>query len=474
MSDADPRPPAPLVVEHPAPRRRWVSTVLVLLAIAVGAFIAWKLATGAKSGGGPGGPPGAGGPPGSGGRGGRGGAGGGMVTVGTAKAVATDVPITIDALGTVVSPVTATIRTQIAGRLLAVDFREGQLVHKGQRLAQVDPAPYRAALDQAQGTLARDQALLAAAKVDLTRYQTLQKQDSIARQTVDTQAALVKQYAGTVETDRGLVSAARVNLNYTTVVAPVSGRVGLRGVDVGNYVSPGDATGIVVITQIAPIDVLFTLSQDRVPAVEARRRAGASLPVSALSRDGGTTLATGNFMTLDNLIDTTTGTVKAKARFANADGALFPNQFVNARLLLDTLKGAVTVPATAVRNGPNGSFVFVVAPGNKAKLTPVTVGPADGDSLSVTGLAAGATVVTEGADKLKDGGRVMLPRARGAGGFGHRGGQGGGQGFGHRGQGGGDGGAPADGDTTTTTTETTTVVGGGSGGHHHHHAQPDG
>jgi multidrug efflux system membrane fusion protein len=458
MSDADPHPYAsPVVVA--APRRRWLSVVLVLLAIAVGVFIAWRLATNAKSGGAAG-PPGAAGAPG--GRGGRGGGGaGGGVTVGTATATTTNVPITIDALGTVVSPVTATIRTQIAGRLFSIDFREGQLVRKGQKLAQVDPRPYQAALDQAKGTLARDQALLAAAKVDLKRYQTLQKQDSIASQTVDTQAALVKQYAGTVETDRGLVSAAQVNLNYTTIIAPVAGRVGLRGVDVGNYVTPADTTGIVVITQVAPIDVLFTLPQDRLPAVEARRRAGAALPVTALNRDGGEVLATGRFLTLDNLIDTTTGTVKAKARFGNADDRLFPNQFVNARLLLDTLKGAVTVPATAVRSGPSGSFVFVVAAGNKAKLTPVTVGPADGDNLAVTGLAAGSVVVTEGADKLKDGGKVMLPRARGgAGGFGHRGGA-------------AAGGAAADG-ATQTTTETTTVVGAGGSGGHRHRARPDG
>ncbi len=431
MSDADPRPTEPLPAERPAveerPRRRWLSTVLVLLAIAFGVFVAWKLASGAKSGGPAGAAAGA---PGS-GRGGRGGGGrGGMVTVGTAKAVQRDVPITLDALGTVVSPVTATMRTQIAGRLQAIDFREGQLVRKGQRLAQVDPAPYQAALTQAQGTLARDEALLAAAKVDLARYQTLLAQDSIARQTVDTQAAQVKQYTGTVETDRGLVKAARVNLGYTTLVAPVSGRVGLRGVDVGNYVAPGDATGIVVITQVAPIDVLFTLPQDQVQAIETRRRAGAALPVTALSRDGGTVLAQGRFLTLDNLIDTTTGTVRAKARFANTDGALFPNQFVNARLLLDTLRGAVTVPATAVRQGPQGSFVFIVTPQSTAKLTPVTVGPADGDSVTVTGLAAGATVITEGADKLKDGGKVMLPGAHG--GRGGAGGWHGGAGGQHR------------------------------------------
>ncbi len=384
-----------------------------------------------------------------------------MVTVGTATAASADVPITLDALGTVVSPVTATMRTQIAGRLTSVDFTEGQLVRKGQVLARVDAAPYEAALAQAQGTLARDTALLNAAKVDLSRYQTLLAQDSIARQTVDTQAALVKQYGGTVAADRGLVQAAQVNVNFTRVVAPVSGRVGLRGVDVGNYVAPGDATGIVVITQVAPIDVLFTLPQDRVQAVEARRRAGAGLPVTALSRDGGTAIATGKFLTLDNLIDTTTGTVRAKARFANTDGALFPNQFVNARLLLDTVKGAVTVPATAIRNGPQGSFVFVVAPGATAKLTPVTVGPASGDNVSVTGLAAGATVVTEGADKLKDGGKVMLPRP--GGGYGHRGGMGTG---GRGGAGGGD--AAAGGDATSA------AAAGPGGAHRHHRASTGG
>ncbi len=443
MSDADPRPiePEPVIVARP--RRRWLSTVIVLIAIGIGVLLAWYLATSAKA---PGGPPGASGAPGSGGASGgrRGGRGGGMVTVGTAKAVAADVPITLDALGTVTPPVTATVRTQIAGRLFTVNFREGQMVRKGQLLAQVDPRPYQQLLDQAKGTLARDQALLAAAKVDLDRYQTLLKQDSIARQTVDTQAALVRQYAGTVTTDRGAVGAAQLNLDYTSIKAPVAGRAGLRGVDVGNYVTTGDTAGIVVITQVAPIDVLFTLPQDRVPAVQARLRSGAGLPVTALDRDGGTAVAQGQFSTLDNQIDTTTGTVKAKARFANTDGALFPNQFVNTRLLLDTIKGAVTVPATSVRQGPQGNFVFVVGPGSKAKLTPVTLGPASGDTVSIaSGLAAGAVVVTEGADKLKDGGTVMLPGARGRGGPGAAG-------------------AGADGS------------GGGSGGRRHHRAQPDG
>ncbi|MGI4881276.1 MAG: efflux RND transporter periplasmic adaptor subunit, partial [Janthinobacterium lividum] len=214
------------------------------------------------------------------------------------------------------------------------------------------------------------------------------------------------------------------------------------------------AAGIVVITQISPIDVLFTLPQDRVPAVQSRLRAGAVLPVTALDRDGGATVAQGLFSTLDNQIDTTTGTVKAKARFANTDGALFPNQFVNARLLLDTVKGAVTIPATAVRNGPTGNFVFVVGPGSKAKLTPVTLGPTSGDNISITsGLAAGTVVVTEGADKLKDGGMVMLPGARGRGGPGA--------------YGAGAGGAGAD--------ASGAVGGSGSGGHRHRHAaQPDG
>ena len=383
----------------PPRRRRWLSTILVLLAILLAAFLVWKLATGSsKTGmaGGPGGP--------------GGGRRGGQTTVGIAKAVLADVPVTLDALGTVTAPVTATVHTQITGTLFTVNFREGQLVRKGQLLAQVDPRPYRLALDQAQGTLVRDQALLAAARVDLDRYQILLKQDSIARQTVDTQAALVRQDEGIVATDRGAVGVAKLNLAYTSITAPVAGRAGLRGIDVGNYVTPGDTTGIVVITQIAPIDVLFTLPQDRVPVVQARLRTGATLPVSAFDRDGGTTLAQGSFSTLDNVIDTATGTVKAKARFANTDGALFPNQFVNARLLVNTLRQAVTVPATAVRNGPNGNFVFVVGPHRMAKLTLVTLGPSVGPDVSIaTGLAAGATVITEGADRLTDGAKVTLP-----------------------------------------------------------------
>lgn len=400
MSDADPYPIDPAVGAAPRKRGGWLSIVLVIAGIALAGFLAWKLASGI-------------GKPkdGAGAEGGRGAGGGrrGQGTVGVAKAIATDVPIALDALGTVLSPVTATVRTQIAGTLFSVDFREGQSVRKGQRLAQVDPRPYQLALTQAKGTLARDTALLNAAKVDLGRYQILLEQDSIARQTVDTQAALVRQNEGTVATDRGLVGAAQLNLDYTSITAPVAGRVGLRGVDTGNYVTPGDATGIVIITQFAPIDVQFTVPQDQVPAVQARLRAGATLPVTAFDRDGGTALAQGRFSTLDNLLDTTTGTVRAKARFANADGTLFPNQFVNARVLLDTVRGAVTIPASAVRNGPKGSFVFVVGPDRTAKLTPVTLGPANGDSVSIArGLAVGATVVTEGADKLKDGAKVTL------------------------------------------------------------------
>lgn len=398
MSDADPYPIATDTHVREPRRRRWLSTIVVLIVIALAGALAYWLANRPSGAvGGPGGP------------GGPGGGRRGQTTVGTAKAVVADVPITLDALGTVVSPVTATVRTQIAGTLFSIDFREGQLVRKGQQIAQVDPRPYKLALDQARGTLARDEALLAAARVDLGRYQTLLKQDSIARQQVDTQAALVRQYEGTVATDRGAVGVARLNLSYTSIKAPVSGRAGLRGVDLGNYITPGDTNGIVVITQVTPIDVQFTLPQDRLPQVSARLRSGATLPVTAFDRDGGTALAQGSFSTLDNLIDTTTGTVRAKARFANTDGALFPNQFVNARVLVDTVRGAVTVPATAVRNGPKGNFVFTVE-GRTAHLTPVTLGPVDGETISITkGLAAGALVVTEGSDRLTDGGKVTLP-----------------------------------------------------------------
>lgn len=380
-------------------RRRWVSIVAVLLAVAGGVAFIWWLThrTPAEDAAGGGG----------GGRGGRGGRP--PTTVGIFKVVTADVPLTVDALGTVTPPVTATVRTRIAGTLDKILFTEGQEVRAGQLLAQVDPRPYQLALSQAEGTLARDEAQAKSAQVDLGRYKTLLQQDSIARQQVDTQAALVGQLSGTLTADRAAVGTAKLNLQYTRVTAPVSGRVGLRQVDVGNYVTPGDTNGIVVLTQVRPIDIAFTLPEAQLAKVAAGARRG-GLPVQALDRGGTNVLAQGRFSTFDNQADVTTGTVRAKARFANADGALFPNQFVNVRVTYDVLQNTTVVPTTAIRNGPQGNFVYVVKPDRTAELRVVKVGPAAGDRVAVTsGVKVGETVVTEGADRLTDGGTVVLP-----------------------------------------------------------------
>ena len=351
------------------------------------------------------------------GRGG-GGAGGGRnmpTTVGVATAVKGDVPITLGALGTVTPEATVTVQSQIAGTLEKVDFTEGQMVKKGQLLAEVDERPYIVALAQAQGALARDQASLANAELDLKRYQTLAKQDSVSGQQVDTQSALVKQDEGTLKTDEANIASAKLNLIYCRIIAPVSGRVGLRQVDPGNYVTSATANGVVIITQMDPIDIVFSLPEDDVSQVQARVAQGVTLQVTALDRTGAVTLAQGSLLTLDNQIDTSTGTVKAKARFANPTGVLFPNQFVNVTLLVNTLTDAVIVPTQAVRHGSKGDYVFTVdqdplTGGNTAKMVLVKVGPADGDRTSIaSGVNVGDQVITDGGDRLTDGATIFLP-----------------------------------------------------------------
>jgi multidrug efflux system membrane fusion protein len=334
-------------------------------------------------------------------------------TVGVAKAALADVPVLLSAIGTVQPVVVATVRPQLAGTLFSLSFREGQMVAKGQLLAQIDPRPYRLALSQAEGALARDQAQLAAARADLARYQLLLQQDSIARQQVDTQAATVHQLEGTVASDEADVGTARLNLEYTSITAPVSGKAGLRQADIGNYLTPGDATGIVVITQTAPIDVTFALPQDQLPTVQRSLHDHPELPVTARDKADAVVLGRGVFLTFDNQIDTTTGTVRAKARFANADDRLFPNQFVNVELLVSTFSQAVTVPVTAVRHGPQGDFVFLLMPDNIAKLSLVKTGPsASGRTVILSGVKTGDTVITEGADRLENGAKVTLPGNR--------------------------------------------------------------
>lgn len=337
-------------------------------------------------------------------------------TVGVAAAQIADVPVTIEALGTVLPTATVTVRPQVSGTIQQVLFREGQMVNAGDPLVIIDPRSYEAARLQAEGNLKRDQASLEAARLTLKRYQVLQGQDSIAGQDVDTQAATVKQLEGTVLADQAALDTARLNLTFTRITSPVRGRVGLRVVDVGNYLAAGDTNGVVVVTELDPIDVEFSLPQDQVPAVVQRTvRDKAQLPVTALDRTRTTELARGTFQALDNQINTSTGTVKAKARFANKDGALFPNQFVNVRLLLNTAQNAVVIPVGAVRSGASGSFVYVLNRADSTvKMRPVKTGASSGDQVAITeGLAAGEEVISEGGDRLTDGARVQTPEQAG-------------------------------------------------------------
>jgi multidrug efflux system membrane fusion protein len=395
-------------------RGRWIGSVVALVALALLGWLAWHLThqpavrPTAGVGGAPGGPGGGRGPgPGGGARGAP------PSTVGVATAHKADIPVTLEALGTVTPVANVTVQPQVSGLLTQVLFKEGQMVKKGDVLATIDPRPFQMALDQARGARLRDEAQLEAAKVTLDRYRTLLAQDSVARQDFDTQAALVKQLEGTVTIDRANEGTAKLNLGYTSIIAPVSGRVGLRPVDAGNYVSTGTTSGVALITQVMPIDVEFALPQDRVPEIQARQAQGADLSVVAYDRSRTKRLAAGSFSTLDNTIDIQTGTVKAKARFANAEGTLFPNQFVNARLLLRTITGALVVPVTALRHGPNGDFVYVVNDDHTVSLRNVTRGEATVDNVIVaTGLELGEEVVTEGGDRLKDGAKVQLAADR--------------------------------------------------------------
>ena len=374
-----------------------VAIIVLLLLIALARFIQHKQPVSA-----------AGGP----GRGGQ----NGPVAVSVATATSGDIQLRIPALGTVTPLATVTVRTQISGIMQKILFTEGQTVHEGDALAQIDPRPYEAALQQMQGNLRRDQALLADAKLDLKRYEGLVKEDSIAVQQLDTQKALVDQYIGTIESDEGQVNTARVNLTYTHIVAPVTGRVGLRQVDQGNYVTPGDANGIVVINQLQPITVIFPIPEDNVSALMRRLHQRGAMTVEAYDRTNSAKLADGRLLTIDNQIDVTTGTIKLRAQFENADSVLFPNQFVNIQLLQELLQNQIIMPNSAVRRGaPNGvvsTFVYVVNSDRTVTVRPVTLGVVDGERVAVAkGLSTGEVVVTEGGDRLRDGAQVQLPAA---------------------------------------------------------------
>ena len=426
IMDASSTPPPPR-----SKRARIIGSIIAVAVMLGLGGLAWYLTHEPKAeAGGPGAAPGAAA---GGGRAGPGGPGGGRggrlaTTVGVATAELADIPVSVDALGTVTAAATATVRPQVSGILQKIHFAEGQLVKAGQVMATIDPRPFEMALLQASGARQRNEAQLASARVTLERFRTLLSQDSIARQEVDTQAALVKQLEGTSMTDRAAEGIAKLNLGHTQIKAPITGRVGLRVVDMGNLVGSGDAAGIAVITQLSPIDVEFAVPQDRVPDLQESIRIGSGLPATAFDRTRTVPLASGKFAALDNQVDVQTGTVRAKARFANTDQKLFPSQFVNLRLELRTIKGAVMVPVTALRNSSTGDFVYVLnAAERTVAVRPVTRGQATVDKVEIrTGLKAGEQVITEGADRLKDGARVTLPGDKPqAGGGGRRGGRGG-------------------------------------------------
>jgi multidrug efflux system membrane fusion protein len=332
------------------------------------------------------------------------------VAVAVGVASRADIPVRLSALGSVVAFNTVTVRPRVDGQLMQVMFREGQFVNRGDLLAQIDPRLFEVQLEQANGQLARDEAQLANARVDLGRYQTLLSQDSIARQNVDAQLSTVAQLEAALKVDQAAIDSARLNLTYTRITAPIGGRVGLRLVDPGNVVSASALTGLVVVTQVDPIAVIFTLPEDSLRLVLPRIRAGAALPVDVFDRSGTTRLVSGSVVTVDNQIDQTTGTVRVKAVFDNRDGTLFPAQFVNVQLLADVQRAQLVVPVAAVQQGPQGAFVYTVRDG-AAVVRAVTPGPADGQRASIVkGLAAGEVVITDGIDRLREGTRVEVRR----------------------------------------------------------------
>jgi multidrug efflux system membrane fusion protein len=335
------------------------------------------------------------------------------IPVRTAVVQQRDMPVLISGLGTVTAFKTVTLRSRVDGELIKVAFTEGQMVRAGELLAEIDPRVFQAQLQQAEGMLAKDEATLKLAKITLARGEDLLKTKNIAPQQVDEEAAQVQTMEGTVQTDQAMVANARLQLTYCRIVAPISGRIGLRLVDQGNIVHANDLTGMAVITQLQPISLVFPVSQDEIPRVQKQMNSGATLTVYAYDRNFKQKLATGKLAAIDNQVDSTTGTVRLKAVFDNEDGMLFPNQFVNARLLIDTNRDAVIVPAAAVQRGPTSAYVYVVQPDEKVKLRNVEVGLTEGAETAIsTGLVPGEIVVTDGIDKLKDDAAVTTKEAK--------------------------------------------------------------
>ena len=398
--------PAPSSANGSFLRRRWPWLVAILVAAATAGayyyFYYYKtaetaaLAAGAKGA--------------AKGKGGRG--GDRPVPVVATAATTGDVNVYLAGLGSVTPVATVVVRSRIDGQLMRVLFKEGQVVRAGDLLAEIDARPYQVQLATAEGQMARDQALLKNARIDVERYRTLLAQDSIAKQQVDTQEALVHQYEATIKIDQAAIDTAKLQLVYTRITAPVSGRLGLRQVDVGNMVRAGDANGLVVITQLQPITVVFTIPEDALPPVMAKIRSAANLPVQAYDRADKVKLATGVLLTADNQIDPATGTVKLKAQFPNTDNALFPSQFANVRMLVDTRRGATLVPSSAIQRGTPGTFVYVVNAGNTVSVRKIVPGPVQGTfTLVESGVNAGELIVVDGADKLREGARVEVSGA---------------------------------------------------------------
>jgi len=382
----------------PTPRRRWWVWLLALVLLIVAGLGTWywwpKSADPATT---------------TTGKGGRVDPSAKPLPVVAAPARTGSIDVYLNALGTVTPRNIVTVHPRVDGQLMSVAFREGQLVKAGDLLAEIDPRPFQVQLTQANGQMAKDQALLKNAQLDLERYRTLLTQDSISKQQVDTQEALVRQNEGTVQSDQGAIDSAKLQLTYARVTAPIGGRVGLRQVDPGNVVHAADTTGLVVITQLQPSTVIFPIPEDNVPRVMKRMQNGEAIVVDAWDRDQKLKLATGKLLTVDNQIDTTTGTVKLKAEFANENLALFPNQFVNVRMLVQTLPDATLIPSAAIQRGAPGTFVYVVKSDQTVAVTPVKLGPVQGEVTAITsGLTPGDVVVVDGADKLREGAKVEL------------------------------------------------------------------
>jgi multidrug efflux system membrane fusion protein len=416
-----------------APRRPksgkgWIWLLVLLIAAAVAYYYWPKPGAGGKSG--------AGSASSAAGSGGRGGRGAGITPVVAARAKKGDIPVYVESLGNVTSLYTVTIKSRVDGQLMEVKYKEGEIVQKGAPLVEIDTRPYQATLDQAEGALLRDQALLDNANVDLSRYQGLLKQNAIPEQQYATQQALVKQYQGVVKNDQGQIDAAKVNLAYCHIASPITGLVGLRLVDPGNIVHASDTTGLVVITQIQPISVVFTISEDKLPAVLTRFHNGQKLSVDCWDRDMHKKIATGLLATMDNEIDQTTGTLRLRAIYPNSDNALYPNQFVNVRLLVEEKRGVVLIPAAAMQITTDNKYVYLVKPDSTVTVRNITAGTTEADQTEVvSGLNPGDVVVMQGVDKLNEGSKVVASIAGeqpaggrggpGAGGQGGRSGRGG-------------------------------------------------